>query len=395
MTTGLFRTYRYRLLPTKRQHQALRDICENQRQLYNAALQERIDCYRKTGKGRSYIDQCKALTELRQEPEFAAVPVKLQRWTLKRVDEAYKAFFSRLKRGDKAGFPRFRGKNWWKSFGFNDMDGSLRFDGKRLRFKGLPGGMRVHMHRPLPEEAEIKSCVFRRDLKGWHVCFQCAIPAPTAKHRGPAIGLDAGLESFATLSTGEAIPKPQIARRLARELRRRQRALARCRRGSNSRRKVRTQVTRMQTKAVNTHRTFLHQHSARLAREYRLLAVDGSKLTNAADSRAARNIDGAAWGIFIDMLTYKAESANGTVIRVDPGNARRACSGCGAGFPEDSGAGSYQCEHCGKVLDRDHNAALNILALAVAGQGQVNEAACGKRPAGKITRGRVRTRSLE
>lgn len=104
-------TFRYRLLPQKRQHKALEAILETQRQLYNGALEERIDAYRKAGLKRSYFDQTKALTEWRQsDSEAAALPLSLQRATLKRLDEAYKAFFRRMKRGEKPGFPRFRGK---------------------------------------------------------------------------------------------------------------------------------------------------------------------------------------------------------------------------------------------------------------------------------------------
>ena len=91
-------TYRYRLLPLKSQHRALERLCAVQRELYNAALEERIDCYRKTGKTRTYIDQCKALTECRHElPDMGELPVNLQRWTLKRLDDAFQGFFRRLK----------------------------------------------------------------------------------------------------------------------------------------------------------------------------------------------------------------------------------------------------------------------------------------------------------
>jgi putative transposase len=133
-------TYGYRLLPLKSQHRALESICAAQRELYNAALEERIDCYRKTGKTRTYIDQCKALTRCRREvPERGALPVTLQRWTLKRLDDAFQGFFRRLRaRSGKAGFPRFRGKGRWEAFGFSEFHG-IRFDGKRLRFAGMPG----------------------------------------------------------------------------------------------------------------------------------------------------------------------------------------------------------------------------------------------------------------
>src|SRR5215470_16906839 len=114
-------TYRYRLLPRKRQHRALEKILEDQRQLYNAALEERIDAYRKAGIARTYVDQCKALTELRQcDPDSASLPVSLQRWTLKQLDSAYGGFFQRVKAGVKPGFPRFRGKGRFRTFGFRE-----------------------------------------------------------------------------------------------------------------------------------------------------------------------------------------------------------------------------------------------------------------------------------
>jgi putative transposase len=364
-----FRTYKFRLLPTRKQHQALRRICESQRQLYNAALQERIDCYQKTGKGRGYHDQCKALTELRADPEFSSVPANLQRWTLRRVDEAYQAFFGRVMRGTKAGFPRFRGRGWWKSFGFNEPAG-LRFDGHRIRFKGLPGGLRVHLHRPLPEDAEIKSCVFSRDLKGWNVCFQCTIPNHDLIHNGSAIGVTAGAAGFATLSTGEVIPRPHVARRVEKELRRRQRALARCKNNSVRHGKVRRKLMRMHETIRNGRRTFLHQHSAQLARRYRLIAIEEI-------STLSRTATGAAWGEFITMLTYKAESAGGEAIKVNRRGARGTCSTCGALLPRNSSATVVRC-NCGSVVDRDRNAALNTLALAVTGQGQANVAADGQ-----------------
>src|SRR6187549_2699954 len=132
-------TYRYRLLPTKRQHRALEAILESQRQLYNAALEERIDAYRKAGVARTYFDQTRALTLWReQDPEATALPVSVQRATLKRLDEAYKAFFRRVKLGAKPGFPRFRGKGWFDSFGFREFSGITLRQG-RLRFKGMPG----------------------------------------------------------------------------------------------------------------------------------------------------------------------------------------------------------------------------------------------------------------
>lgn len=179
----MFLTHRYRLLPLKSQHRALERICAAQRELYNAALEERIDCYRKTGKTPTYIDQCKRLTQCRRElPDMGELPANLQRWTLKCLDDAFKGFFGRLKaRTGKAGFPRFRSNGRWKAFGFAAFSG-IRFDGKRLRFAGMPGGLKLHLHRPLPDEVDIRSCAFRRDGRSWFVCLHIAIQAFREAH---------------------------------------------------------------------------------------------------------------------------------------------------------------------------------------------------------------------
>ena len=318
-------TYKYRLLPNRKQHGALRAIAEAQRELYNAALYERIVCYRETGKGLSYFDQCKALTTLREGQEFAALPQKMQRWTLKRLDEAFGGFFRRVEERGKSGFPRYRNRTRWKSFGFSEFRG-IRFDGKRLRFKGLPGGLRVHMHRPLPEGSRIKACVFRRDPKGWYVCFQCAMPPSANDHKPGEIGIRAQIDQFAILSTGESIPEPESIRRHERALRRRQRALARCQRGSRQRVKVNDSIARLHHKIKNTRRTFLHQLSAQFTRRYGRIVVDDMKTRNLVKSRVGNSTNhDDGWGIFIQMLEYKAARAGSHVIKIDSWSARRTC----------------------------------------------------------------------
>ena len=145
-------TYKSRLNPTRQQHRALEMILEQQRQLANAALEERIDCYAKTKKSITEYDQSKSLTLIRQaDPLHANVQRRIQRGTLKRVDLAYKAFYRRAKAGAgaRAGFPKFKGREFFDSFSFDAFE-QIKWDGKRLRFAGMPGGLRVHLDRPLP-----------------------------------------------------------------------------------------------------------------------------------------------------------------------------------------------------------------------------------------------------
>ncbi len=366
-------TYRYRLLPLKSQHRALERLCESQRALYNAALEERIDCYRKTGKTPTYIDQCKALTQCRCElPDMGELPVNLQGWTLKRMDDAFQGFFRRLKtRSKKAGFPRFRGKGRWDAFGFAEFSG-IRFDGKRLRFSGMPGGLKVHLHRPLPDQADIRSCVFRRDGRGWHVCLAVAAEVAEKRPVRTAVGVDPGLKVFAYCSDNVVIPNPRIAQRAEKELRRRQRALSRCKRGSNRRRKVRSQVERLHGKIADTRNTWLHQQSAALVKRADLIAVEDLNVSNLVrHPTLARSISDASWSRFVSMLSYKAEKAGGHLIRVDPRNTTQKCSGCGELVPKSLAVRTHSCPSCGLVIDRDHNASLNILRAGI-GAGALN-----------------------
>jgi putative transposase len=375
-------TYRYRLLPTKRQHTALARLCEEQRQLYNAALEERIDCYRKTGKSISYIDQCKSLTACRRAlPEMGELPVNLQRWTLKRLDEAYQGFFRRIKtRAAKAGFPRFRGKGWWDSFGFAEFSG-IRFADGRLCLAGGPS-LKVHLHRALPEPADIRSCVFRRDGRNWHACLQVAVEPAEKRAVATMVGVDLGLKVFAYCSDGVILPNPQIARRAEKELRRRQRALARCKRGSNRRRKARTRVARLHRKIADTRATWLHQQSAKLVNRSDLIAVEDLNIKNMIrHPTLARSIADASWSKFLAMLAYKAERAGSHLIRVDPRNTSQACSGCSELVPKSLAVRTHSCPHCGLVIDRDWNASLNILRAGLA-RGVDNVSCWAERPPG-------------
>jgi len=355
-------TYRHRLLPLKSQHRALERLCAAQRELYNAALEERIDCYRKTGKTRSYIDQCKALTECRHElPDMGELPANLQRWTLKRMDDAFQGFFRRVKaHNGKAGFPRFRGKGRWEAFGFNEFSG-IRFDGKRLRFAGMPGGLKVHLHRELPKDADIRSCVFRQDDSGWFICLQIAVPTPEKRAIATVIGVDLGLTVFAYCSDNVEIPNPRIARRAEKELRRRQRALSRCQRGSHRRHKVRMQVARVHRKIANTRNSCLHKESAGLVKRADLIVVEDLKVANMIrHPTLARSIADASWSRFVSMLDYKVEKTGGHLTRVNPRNTSQECSRCHKLVPKSLAVRTHKCPHCGLVIHRDHNGSLNI-----------------------------------
>lgn len=381
----MFLTCKYRLFPSKRQYRALADISEAERQLYNGALEERIDCYKKTGTTISYADQSASLTRIRASDPgvYGSVPVSLSRGSLQRINRAFQGFFQRVKSGCNPGFPRFKSKDGWRGFGFSEIDG-VHFDGRRIRFKGMPSGLRVHMHRPLPE-GRLASCQFIQDVNGWSVCFQVEVKSGDKKIISRAIGIDLGLIAFAYQSDGVAIPAPKFARRMEREMRRRSRALARCKRGSNRRKKARARLARLQLKIYDTRRTWLHQQSARIANSYDLIAVEDLNVAGLLkNEHLARSISDAGWATFTNMLSYKAEKAGGTFVEVDPKMTSQNCSGCGEIVRKGLADRVHSCPECGLVLDRDHNAALNILKRAVLRPCEANVGRQTKRSRGKI-----------
>jgi putative transposase len=211
----------------------------------------------------------------------------------------------------------------------------------------MPGGLKLHLHRSLPDGADIRSCVFRRDGRGWH-------------------------NVFAFCSDNVVIPNPRIAQRAEKELRRGQRALSRCNRGSSRRHKVRAQVARLHRKIADTRNTWLHQKSAELVKRADLIAVEDLKVSNMVrHPTLARSISDASWSRFVSMLDYKAEKAGGYLIRVDPRNTSQKCSGCGELVPKLLAVRTHACPSCGLVIDRDHNASLNILRAGI-GAGALN-----------------------
>jgi len=366
-------------LPRKSQHRVLERILESQRQLYNAALEERIGAYRKAGIAITYFDQTCELTEWRgSDSEASELPVNLQRATLKRLDEAYNGFFRRVKKGGKPGFPRFRGKGWLNSFGFREFAG-ITLEKRGLRFRGMPGNLRVHWHRGPPDPASIKSCTFKRDAKGWSVSFATSVEPAEKRYSRRAVGIDLGISTFAAFSDGGFIPSLRAARTAERRLRVAQRALSRKSRGSGGRRKARSVVARTHA-AVSRQRTeHLHQASARLLRDYDVIAVERLNVKGLASSALAKDVHDASWAKFISMLRYKAERAGARLIEVDPRNTSQECSGCGTEVPKDLGDRRHDCPRCGLSIDRDLNAARNVLNRAGVGPGLRNVAGCGMR----------------
>ena len=382
----MFLTYRFKLQPKLQQHRILEGICDLQRQLYNAALQERVDAWQKQKISISKLDQNKSLTQIRSFDEsFSSLPVSMSRWSIARVDEAMKGFFGRVKRGQKAGFPRFKARSRWRSFGFDEFKG-IRLLGNKLVFASFKSGLKVRMHRPIPEGTEIKSCVFTRHSRHWWVSMSVDVPVEAVHlHPDAEVGLDLGVSRLVTTSDGEFIENARPRSKRERDLRIAQRALARCKRGSMRRRKLRERMARLQRAVYDARTTHLHQVSSGLTKRYGFIGLEKlqtKNMTRSARGSAAepgtnvrqkaglnREMLDASFARLVDFITYKAERAGGTVVKVDPRGTSQECSSCGSAVPKTLAERIHRCA-CGTVLDRDVNAALNILHRALQAHGR-------------------------
>ena len=361
------KVFRYRLYPTAHQETVMKQTLELCRWVYNETLATRRDAYEAT-KGFPYsrhvlysrYDTQKLLLlwkEERQIPVYSQVLQEVQY----RVDLAFKAFFRRVKAGEKAGYPRFKGRGWYDSFTYPQSGFAL--DGSTLQMSKI-GKVKIKLHRAIA--GEIKRLNIKRSATGkWFACFTVDCEPEIRQHNGDAIGIDVGITSFATLSNGEHIDNPRFFRREEKQLAKAQRK--------------KKHVARVHERVADKRSNFAHQLSRKLVNTYGVIAFEDLNIKGMMqNTHLAKSIGDVAWGQFITFTRNKAENAGSVVVMVDPKNTTQECSRCGKIVKKELKDRIHSCD-CGLVLDRDENAAKNILrrGLSCLGAGSgIIEAAC-------------------
>ena len=361
-------SFKHRLYPNRAQAEALTGMLGAFCDLYNAALQQRFEAYRRRGLTLRYGQQAGELKAVREADErLACFSFSAEQQVLRRLDKAFAAFFRRLKTKAKAGFPRFRAKSQFDSAEFRVGDGLTLRKSKRLGIVGIPGEVKVKWHRDLPPKAKVGAAVVSRSCGKWFVCFQTEVPDPPDPAERPfaPVGIDLGLDSLVALSTGETLPTPQWTKEAAAGLRRRQRAVARKPdRRSRRRAKAKLRLARYQRRVARRRRDHLHKLSRDLVRRFTHIAFEDLNIGGMVRSRMAKAISNAAWGTLTGFVTYKAASAGGVTESVKPHGSTIECAGCGEPVPKSLSDRVHSCPRCGRVEDRDVNAAQVIEARA-------------------------------
>ncbi len=376
------KTYQFRMYPTKKQETTLNEWLTLCCQVYNAALQERRDAYRMAGLSLGFAHQCAELPACKQVcPELAQVNAQVLQNVVKRVDLAFQAFFRGGKTGEKIGFPRFKSRLRYHSLTFPQYAATGKHGSFSLVDQGQHKGklilskighIKLVMHRPI--QGTPKTAIVKRNPTGkWFVSICCEQVEPiTLAPSEEQVGIDVGLNSFAYLSDGSHIDNPRFFREeetaLARALRRRDKEV----KGSKERRKRNRVVARIHERIGNRRQNFIGQHVALLVKRFGLIAVEALVVRNLVKNpQLAKSISDVAWSAFVTSLVAKAEETARQVVKVPPAYTSQTCSCCGHRKAMLLSVRVYECVVCGLVMDRDHNASVNILAEACGRAGRV------------------------
>lgn len=363
----MLKAYRYRIYPTKSQVALLEQTLEICRWVYNDTLALRKGAWEQEQRSISLFETNKVLTGWKKDrPELQQVHSQILQNVQVRVDLAFKAFFRRAKAGENPGFPRFKGKGRYDSFTYPQY--GFKLEGDRLHLSKI-GDVRVVLHRQI--EGTIKTLTIRRSSTGkWYACFSVEYDPTPAPQKETVVGIDVGLESFATLSNGEKIENPRFFRTDEKALAKAQRKLSKEEKGTPERKKARKIVAHIHERIANRRLNFAHQTSRRLVDRFGIIVVEDLNVKNMQKNHhLAKSIADVAWNLFITITESKAEEAGSRVVLVNPRNTSQQCSRCGMIVAKTLSDRVHSCPHCGLVMDRDENAAINIMRLGLQSQG--------------------------
>lgn len=349
------RVFKYRLYPKKEQTAQFELILNCCRHLYNCALEHRKLAWKSYKTKVSCYDQIKELPIIKRVfPEFNRVYSQSLQEVLIRLDKAFLKLFK-----EKTGYPRFKSKDRYRSIVYSQSGFEILENG-HLKLSKI-GTIRMFYHRPL--QGKIKTLTIKKDLAGdWFASFVTELSDVPKKEPETTIGIDVGIEKLATLSTGEIINHPHFLKESELKLKKLQKRLSKKKKGSRNRRITRIKVAKAHRTIERQRNDFLHKVSNELIKKADVIAFEDLKIINMVKNHhLANSIMDSSWGRLIQYTTYKAENAGRFVELVDPNGTSQLCSRCGIAVKKSLSVRIHRCPNCDLTIDRDVNAAINIL----------------------------------
>ncbi|MEW6035062.1 MAG: RNA-guided endonuclease TnpB family protein [Candidatus Micrarchaeota archaeon] len=359
------RAWKFRLYPNKVQCREMQAHLRLSKNLWNDMLELTRDTYATYGK-------FSTATALNQLTKTSGLYSQVAQDVFRRLNKAICCMVGKRRKGLKAGFPRFKSIDHMKSMTYPQFGFSLR--GKMLRVTPF-GEINIRLHREVT--GDIRTLTLKREASGkWHAILTAEEePKPFIQNNGTRVGMDLGLASLATLSDGTTIKNPRHLKKYEKQLAKRQRNLSRKKNGSCHRQTAKKKAAILHEKVRNTRWDFLHKLSRQMVRSHSLIALEDLDSAAMARQKYGKQINDAGWAGFADMLCYKAEEAGCKVVFVDARNTSKECSGCGELVRKGLWERQHNCQSCGLSINRDLNAAINILNRATGGTPGSN--ACG------------------
>jgi putative transposase len=393
-------TLQYRLKPTSDQLSLMESWSELLRRHWNFALGQRLDWLNRT---RSQIDRCSLVSEpvgdipervdyytqqsgLKETkklfPEYANLYSEVQQMNLQRLDKAWKRWLVADKTGSRGGRPKFKKRGEKPSFSFsrvNHPKAVCFLEGSILRISKI-GSIPVIVHRPIPQGFTLKTATICFKADGVYVSVTAqddTIPEPKPiEEVKSAVGIDLGLKAFLATSQGDFVPVPQIYRKAQKHLARQQRGEPRKKDGSKNKEKQKSRIAKIHQRIVRQREMFHYQVAHKLCRDYDLIAVEDLNIRGLARTRLAKSIYDVSWGKFLAILESVVVKYGVLLVKVNPHNTTQNCSGCGTKVPKTLSVRLHECPKCNLEMDRDENAAINILSKALQTVG-LTVSACG------------------
>src|SRR2546421_920921 len=329
----MLKMFQYRIFPTKQQEKKLNDTLEECRWLYNHLLEMRKTAYERDGISLTCFQQQYTFPVLKQErPSLSGVHSQILQNVAVRVDLAFKAFFRRVREhAEESGFPRFKGKKRYDSFTFPQSGFSIvsvprtASHDDRVTLSKI-GSVKMVYHRPV--KGKVKTCTVQRSSTGkWYVSFSCECEPERLPENTQPVGIDVGLKSFATLSTGEEISNPRFFRKEEKALAKVQRKHSKLAQGTPERRKHRKVVARVHERITFRRDNFTHQESRQIVDRFGVICVEDLHVNRMVHNHClSKSIHDAAWSEFFSKLSYKAEEAGRRYVAVNPAYTSQDCS---------------------------------------------------------------------
>ncbi|MGA2800600.1 MAG: transposase [Candidatus Micrarchaeaceae archaeon] len=364
------KAYKFRIYPDTTRQEEINERLILAQQFYNKILEKSITSYQNEKAKVSMAQLNRFVKEIIQKDKKYLKLYSQTRCEIEfRLLKAYQNFFRRIKEGNKkTGFPRFRSRDRYKSITYPQDNGSFSIRKGRLRVSRI-GTMPIDLHRKI--EGTIKTLAIKRKWKKYYAVFTTIneIKVPEVKNTNP-VGIDLGLDSFIAVSDGTKIQKPKFMQQKIKKITHWQRIVARRNKGSKRREKAKMRLQETYEYSTNQSDDYLHKLSSTLVNSgYTSFAVEDLNIQNMMKNhRLAGSIHDASWNRFIQLLSYKAESAGLGIVKVNARNTSRECSNCGNIQDMPLSERAYNCQRCGMSKDRDINASINILKRTTLGQ---------------------------